>query len=283
MPLRINIVYLSQTGNTEKVAVTMKDVFLAAGSEPRIFSLENADPIAAADCDALAIGTPCFMSAAPTPVLQFLHKMPNLEDKPVFVFATSSGAPGRVLLDLKTACESKAGRVLGGILVRGECHYPVPCLLGRFPTRPDENDLDRARKFAATFHDHIKESKSTVLLSGDPDLVNGKTGFYGLVGRMLSDSTCRLLLPSPKATQAKCTKCGICAKHCPTDSIGLKPFPEISNSCIRCYRCIVVCHDDAMRTNILWANLATLSLYSVTFELLFGDIKKGEQIYPSKD
>ena len=45
----------------------------------------------------------------------------------------------------------------------------------------------------------------------------------------------------------KCIKCGICAKHCPTKSIVLQPFPVVNpKTCIRCFCCIEICPQNAM-------------------------------------
>lgn len=48
--------------------------------------------------------------------------------------------------------------------------------------------------------------------------------------------------------ETKCVKCGTCAKHCPTKSIKLSPFPTINRkTCIRCFCCIEICPHDAMK------------------------------------
>ncbi len=45
----------------------------------------------------------------------------------------------------------------------------------------------------------------------------------------------------------KCTKCKMCANHCPVQAISMTPFPIVDkNKCIRCFCCIEVCPQDAM-------------------------------------
>lgn len=47
--------------------------------------------------------------------------------------------------------------------------------------------------------------------------------------------------------EKKCVKCGTCAKHCPTKSIKLCPYPTINKkTCIRCFCCIEICPQDAL-------------------------------------
>lgn len=45
----------------------------------------------------------------------------------------------------------------------------------------------------------------------------------------------------------KCTKCGLCARHCPMKAITLNPYPSVNEKkCIRCFCCIEVCPNHAL-------------------------------------
>jgi uncharacterized protein (DUF362 family)/Pyruvate/2-oxoacid:ferredoxin oxidoreductase delta subunit len=47
--------------------------------------------------------------------------------------------------------------------------------------------------------------------------------------------------------ESKCTKCGICARHCPMKTIKFNPYPNINEKkCIRCFCCIEVCPNHAL-------------------------------------
>lgn len=145
--MNVTIIYFSQTGNTRRVAEAMAGAFREVGHFTRTISLKKATPHDATTCDLLGIGTPCFSSQAPTPIKAFLRTLPPLNQKRAFVFATSGGAPGRVLFDLTHLLLRKGADVVGGFLSRGELYHPAPCLIGRFPKRPNEEDFARARQF----------------------------------------------------------------------------------------------------------------------------------------
>ncbi len=53
-------------------------------------------------------------------------------------------------------------------------------------------------------------------------------------------------LLEPLADRRVCTRCGACARVCPTRSISLEPWPRIGPACVRCFACREACPDEAM-------------------------------------
>jgi flavodoxin/NAD-dependent dihydropyrimidine dehydrogenase PreA subunit len=274
----INMVCFSQTGNTQKVAKAMADAFKGEGCQAQVIPLENADPAKVMKCDIFAVGSPCFASKVPSPVMKFLQDVPSLKGKPVFVFSTSGGAPGRVLYDLKEMCEKKGAHVVGGLLIRGELFYKVPCVLGRFPGRPNNEDLSKAKHFAQSIVKYL-ENDTDKFNEGHPKILKRRFNLYNFIGLMMTDTMIRILLPKPKVDKNTCDECGVCEDNCPTESITLTPYPVFNAHCIRCYRCLTVCPKVAIRINTPLANVAVFSLYNTWFERFFGDLEKGEILY----
>lgn len=277
--MNVTMVYFSQTGNTRKVAEAMAEAFRGAGHRVRTIPLRKATSQDAATGDLLGIGTPCFSSQAPTPVKEFLRTLPALDKRRAFVFATSSGAPGRVLYDLASLLRETGAEVVGGFLARGEMHHPAPCLVGRMPNRPDEEDLARARRFATTVAEHLATGQPGPVAESRPDTFKPGGWFYDLVAMLSTDGLLRLALPEPKLDSTQCNQCGWCVKECPMDNIGLEPYPVLGNQCIRCYRCLTGCPREAFAANWTFGNLATWSFYNAAFERWFGDLEPGEQLY----
>ena len=275
----VMIIYLSQTGNTQKVAQVMSKVFSETGNIVRIVSLKEATAEDATKSDLLGIGTPCFASQAPTPIKQFLRTLPRLNGKPAFVFATSGGAPGRVLYDLTSLLRKKEADVIGGFLTRGELRHPAPCLIGRMRGRPNQEDLANAQHFAKSVVDHISAGRSGSLVGSRPDALKPRWGFYDLVALVCTDSLSRLLLPEPRLNPTLCDKCQWCVYACPMGNIVLQPYAVLGDQCIRCYRCLTGCPQKAFNVNWRFGNLALISLYNTIFERWFGDLEPGESIY----
>jgi len=275
----VTMIYFSQTGNTRKVAEAMAGAFQEAEHSARTVSLKKATPEDATKGDLLGVGTPCFVNHAPTPVKEFLRTLPPLNDRRAFVFATSGGAPGRVLYDLTCLLRSKGADVVGGFMARGECYHPAPSIIGRFPGRPNAEDLARARCFARAVAEHVSAGCSGLLPESRPDALKPGWGFYDLVALTISDASMRFLMPEPKPDSARCDQCQWCVYECPMDNITLQPYPVLGNQCIRCYRCLTGCPQKAFDADLWFSNLVVLSLYNVTFERWFGDLEPGEQVY----
>ncbi|NMC12624.1 MAG: hypothetical protein GYA34_07045 [Chloroflexi bacterium] len=275
----VTLIYFSQTGNTRRITETMAEVFRKAGHITRTVSLKKASPQDVVIGDLLGIGTPCFSSQAPTPIKAFLQSLPPLDNKRVFVFATSGGAPGRVLYDLARLLQIKGVDIVGGFLTRGELHHPAPCLHGRMPNRPNAGDFAQARRFATAVIEHVSAGRPGLVAESRPDALKPRWGFYDLVASISTDGFLRLMLPEPKLDPTRCNQCKWCVYECPMHNITLQPYPSLGDQCIRCYRCLTGCPQQAFDANWRLGNLAVWAFYNTTFERWFGDLRPGERIY----
>ena len=277
--MNIAIVYFSQTGQTRKVAEAMATSLRKKKHTVRVSAIQEVDPEDIKKCDLLGVGSPCFESQAPSAVKTWIRSWPVLQNKQSFVFATAGGAPGRVLYDLTRELRKKGANVIGGFMSRGMVHHPAPCLIGRLPNRPNVKDLAEARTFALAVEKHLKSSNAGTMTESRPDALKLTWGFYQLVGLIAKPFLLRIILPKPKLTQSRCKQCELCARECPVQSIKLAPYPVLDGRCIRCYHCQNICPKEALNESWWYGNLVISSLYNTIFARLFGDLKRGENIY----
>jgi len=274
----ITIIYFSQTGNTFKVARAIADTFREEDHYVQLTALKKANPDDATIGDLLGIGTPCFSSRAPQPVMQFLAALPEIANRKVFMFATSGGAPGRVLYDIAKSLRSKGADVLAGQLTRGKVHHPAPSLIGRFPGRPNAEDIHQVQGFARAIITSLSDP-SVGLPRSNLSLIRHNRGFYEFLGSVISDQYVRAFLPEPKLDIANCDQCGSCSQECPMHNIQLEPYPVLGDDCIRCYHCYNQCPNDAFTLRWMIGNPLLWLLYNPVLERFFGDLKPGERIY----
>jgi NAD(P)H dehydrogenase (quinone) len=277
--MNIAVVYFSQTGQTLKVAEAMAAGLREKKHNVKVLAMQKLKPADIKSCDLLGVGSPCFESQAPAPVLTWLKAWPALHGKPAFVFATAAGAPGRVLYDLTRTLRAKGAQVIGGFMSRGMVHHPAPCLTGRLPNRPNQEDLAQARNFADAVDRHLQSGNASAMPESRPDALKPTWGFFQLIGLFAKPFLLRIVLPKPKLDESQCNQCKICAKECPAKSITLAPFPVLDGRCIRCYHCQNVCPQKALNESWWYGNLVIFFLYNTIFARLFGDLKPGESIY----
>lgn len=277
--MNVVMIYFSQTGNTRRVAQKMAEVFREFGHSTRLISLRKASPEDAIAGDLLGIGTPCFSSQAPTPIKNFLKNLPRLDNRRSFVFATSGGAPGRVLYDMTRILQTKGSEVVGGFIARGELHHPAPGLHGRMPNRPNAQDFAQAQNFARAIIEHVTKGRDGLVAESRPDALKPKGGFYDFVALISTDRVLRLLLPKPQLDTTRCNQCQWCIHECPMNNISLQLNPTLGKQCIRCYRCLTGCPRQAFHVNWKFGNLVILAFYNTIFERWFGDLQPGEHIY----
>lgn len=277
--MNVTILYFSQTGNTRQVAEALVDGFREAGHAAHTLPFKKAAPQSLPTDNLLGIGAPCHSSQAPKPVKDFLRALTPRKKQRAFVFATSGGAPGRVLSDLTHALQDKGAEVIGGFLARGESHHPTPCLIGRTPNRPNAEDLAAARRFAVALTEHLEHSRSGPVAQSHPDTFRPTSWFYNWVARCSTDGLLRQLLPEPKLDPARCTQCEWCVRECPVHNITLAPYPQLEEACISCYRCLTGYPQQAYTADWRVGNIVALTLYNEHFERWFGDLQPGEGLY----
>jgi len=277
--MKTSLIYFSQTGNTRKVARALGEAFDGAGHELKSLSLKKARPDDAVSADLIGVGTPCFSSRAPKPVLDFLAGLPSLEGRKAVVFATSGGGPGSVLYDMTRVLREKGADVAGGLLIRGECFHPFPAILGRFPGRPDQGDLEETRSFALKVSEHLSAGRAGPVPRSRPDALHSGNGFYDFVAKVNTDDGIRRLVAGPVVEPDKCNECRWCQYICPVNNISMEPYPVIGDACLRCFRCYTGCPKKAFSLDMRVGNLLTHMFYNTLFERYLGDVKPGEKFY----
>ncbi len=265
--MQITIFYFSQTGNTLKVAKAMAEEFENRGHVANCVSIKDYKESTSVNSDLIGIGTPTFESHAPVSVKEFIKRLPQLNKKPFFLFATGGGAAGNVLSDLSRLVRKRGSQIIGTFFSLGEVSHPAPCINGKAKGHPNREELQSSKQFASSLLKQIS-SKSGTVIGG----IKPKKGFYNLVGAISSsEQLIRLLVPKPKCNGSKCTECKICISNCPVGCIEMSPKPKIGKSCIRCYRCLGVCPNEALSVNWWYGNLVVTSLWNRHFMKLFGE------------
>lgn len=139
-------------GNTRKVAEVMGDVLGARVVEP-----DEVDVADLAGVDLLGVGSGIYAMRFHPSLVAFVDRLPAASDKGAFVFWTS-GSPEPPLWSysrrLSRRLESRGYEVFGRFSCRGwDTWLPLRVVGGLNKGRPNDDDLDRARRFAKGLRD----------------------------------------------------------------------------------------------------------------------------------
>ncbi len=224
MSNKISKIYFSPTGNTKKSVDAMAaalesvcqdyDVTVEAAITQCVFTSE----------DFAIIGMPVYGGRIPKVAAVRLSRFKGNQTPCIIVVTYGNRHYDDALLELDDLAETQ------GFMVKGAAALIGRHTFGEIQTdRPDSNDLAADKEFAR----RAAENKNTKIhISGNrPYRDGGNGGSF----RPLTSNTC--------------TSCGLCAKDCPTHSIG-EDFKTIDDHCISCFRCIRNCPVGAKNMNV---------------------------------
>lgn len=160
--MQVLIVCVSASnGNTRKVAGAMADVFDARPVEP-----EDVDDEMLAEADLVGIGSGIYAMDFHRRIRAFVRRLPEVTEKPAFIYWTS-GAPEPPLWSythrMSRRLEAKGFRVLDSFSCRGwDIWLPLRLIGGLNKGRPNDDDLDRARRFATDLRDRVAATPESI-------------------------------------------------------------------------------------------------------------------------
>ncbi|MHA1729211.1 MAG: flavodoxin family protein [Promethearchaeota archaeon] len=168
--LKAVIIYWSKTGNTEKVALTIKDCLKEESVNVILKRTENAEKIDFYDYDLLCFGCPSYGFHPPEPVEAFLknkmrnyrkdHRVklgaPKIPGKNVLIFCTFSGPHTGINEAIPVGkitgqyFEHLGFSILDELYIVGEFHgnekMSTMGRMGDIKGRPNEEDLKKVKK-----------------------------------------------------------------------------------------------------------------------------------------
>lgn len=256
MPMKALVVYFSQTGNTEQVARAIGRGLEAAGCDPvDVRRLRDTAPGDWLSYDLVGLGTPVFYYKEPANVREWVRALePRAAPAPMLTFNTNGGNPTNTFRRLQKQLAGKGGRVLASFECPGYDTYPIYFKSFRQWGHPDAADLARAEAFSRQAAGGAER-----FLAGHPvpeaayRFVGGKPFRLSIICRRPILNT---FFPKLHLAEDLCTRCGACARACPTENIRLAPGPTFADRCIHCYLCERICPQNAIQCD--WRRLTRL-------------------------
>ncbi len=229
-------IIFSPTGGTEKVA----HIIGGAWSE-HTAKIDLCDPktdftkYEIGKEDMALIAMPSFGGRAPAIAVERLKQITGNGGKCTLVCVYGNRDYEDTLVEMEDAAKACGFRVVAAIAAVAE-HSIIPKYAAG---RPDTADKKQLEGFADQI---LNESSPVNAIPGNRPYK--KAGGGGLV---------------PKAGKS-CTKCGLCAKSCPTGAIDPATLAADSKKCISCMRCVKQCPHNARKVNKAMVSVAALAI-----------------------
>jgi ferredoxin len=266
----VHLYWFSGSGNSLIAALALAGRFHELGLGVELRALEDRDPCELDPTAVFGLVFPTHCFTVPEIVRQYAEQLPHVDRVPAFMVNTVGA----------TSCGGVHGPLKGILTEKGfVCHGAKELVMpdsffafvhGRLARRMIRAAIRRVRTFADR-------------------LVSGRTRWRRIpfltdvwAAFMRRLFACRNLFsplfryPRVVSRSKPCTRCGLCAKHCPVGALSMRSLeevnpehddherklvrrktrpikspPEPNMACILCLRCIAVCPSDAMRLRLM--------------------------------
>ncbi len=248
---RINKIYFSPTGTTEKVVSALADTLAAKYPDACVITYDFTLPSARESFpqlsaeDLVIFGMPTYAGRLPNLMLKYLDGFVQGSGAlaiPVVTFGNRNF--DNSLIELRDILETKGFHTIAAAAC--SCEHSFSYALGA--GRPDEDDLAEICDFAGRILSKLVEIEKQhtesvpVEVPGAPAEEN-HGGYYQPRDRHGVSIDIRKV--KPLTDMEKCTECGLCAKVCPMGAIDPADVSKVPGICIKCGACEKKCPEGA--------------------------------------
>lgn len=237
MKYKINAVYFSATGTTEKVVKRLADELSKNFNEKSInyknFTLpsKREESLHFTDEDIVIVGVPVYAGRVPNVLLNYLKNVKSDGATAIAVVLYGNRNYDDALIELKDILNLNGFKVTAAGAFVGEHSFSK--ILAK--NRPDEKDLKKVSEFAKKVYLKITSE------NGQEPVVPGNKNYrpyYKPKDRNGNSVDIRKVTPK---TNSDCTDCKLCVSVCPMGSIDYNDVSKLNYICIKCGACIKIC------------------------------------------
>lgn len=234
---RLNIMYFSPTGTTEK---TIKEIGQGLLDNSDIVKGDIIDftypgirekGISFVENDILLIGVPVYAGRVPNVLIKYLNTIKGEGGIAIPIVLYGNRDYDDALIELNDILVTNGFKVIAGAAFIGEHSFSYTLA----KDRPDAEDLDISRRFGNDIRDKIINN-----IDEELHIKGNRPYKKHYIPKDEDDNPVDIRKVVPK-TDDNCIDCKICAKVCPMASIDYENVKDIIGICIKCGACIKKC------------------------------------------
>lgn len=244
--MKIALIYFSATGNTKQIAEKIKQIFQDLGAEISEYDITNHQAreisINFSHFDASVFGFPVYGWRVPRILRKWYQRFQGDGIK-CSAFLTYGGVnPGVAHYEIQQILKAQGFKLLSTAEFLAEHTYNMAGWKAAV-NRPNKLDFFVAEQFAKLTYNKFKDNGTLLPTFKKPKISQEKLEKI--------EKTPRRVAPPPQIKANLCTNCGICSQKCSTGAIDCDSLLINSTECIRCYRCVKLCPENAIKTSDL--------------------------------
>ncbi len=243
MEKKVNIVYFSGTGGTERAAKCFKTAFEKIRRETALYKVKDA-PISFGEDNGLVILLyPVLAANAPLLVHEWIEKLEAVSGNKAAVISVSGGGN----ISPNTACRVAVIKKLErkGFIVTYEEMLVIPANFMKFSGVPLSRLL--LEVLPKKVESAVSRIENGIVTRSRPHLVDRLVS-----GVAIAEHHGATVFGKNITVSDACVSCGRCAQNCPAENISMvSGKPVFGNSCNLCMGCIYGCPSKALEPQMM--------------------------------
>ena len=265
--MRALVVFYSVTDTTRRVAESIAEGLRSVGVETVAHDLRAGPSPDASAFDVIGVGFPVHYFRPAAPAVEALASLGRLGGRSAFVFVVHGTYRGFALNQALTALRRSGAAEIGAFTCYGDDRFLGYTRRGYefSPDHPADSELAAAFEFGCGLAAaHAAAHAGRPPAPAPPDPHPGL--FYALERAAFSPWLVRAVYSRVfRADSALCTRCGRCARVCPSRNIAWEKGerPTWERNCAGCFACVEACPESAIHSALDWALLRPFLAYNV--------------------
>ncbi|MFX0102699.1 MAG: EFR1 family ferrodoxin [Candidatus Hodarchaeota archaeon] len=256
---RSNVVYFSPNGTTRQLGEKFNEELENSGIHSNLInltghSIDEIKELASKienEVELLLIGSPVYAHHPPRAIIDFIRKLPVLDQTLAIIFVTYGAvSAGSAIRDIAKELKEKNLKIYHGIKFIARHSMIFDSDKDKLAERPGKKEFGLVNEFTKQLLKDVDEKTKVE----DLDLLEiGDLPPQSVKGKAVAASMSTSMIPAPKYHIDRCVFCGKCIDNCSMKALSIIDDEKIvrNKECSKCFNCVRTCPNNAWTSNFV--------------------------------